>query len=119
MSSSNEVKFDPPNGAWVRLNIIDGDNFQAGFGLGTEAGWRNVGIVMVGIFTLPGTGDLFSRQLGESIATILRKRVIGGVVFTGSRYEPLGRREADGRASDTAPWFAANVTTPFRVDHRA
>lgn len=105
------VPFDPPiNGAWVSLNILNGEAQQASTGDPGNNFYRHAGVVALQIFApLDGTpsADRRARKLADEAMAIFRAREVGGLRFnapwiSGNRID--------------APWFQLNVNVPFSRD---
>lgn len=64
----------PTGGEWVSLSIIPGDGRQASLGSGKLE--RQLGIVVVQIFTPKNTGSRRSYDLADAAATILRYQTL-------------------------------------------
>jgi hypothetical protein len=101
-----DVDFNPiKDAAWVRLNILTGDQRQVSMGIRRR--FRRTGLVLVQIFTPAGSGDGLAKELGDSVANIFQGRTVSGIIFRGTRVDRVG---VDGA------WAVWRCTTPYQAD---
>lgn len=103
------VSFTPPEpkSAWVRFNVIDGEQKQTSIG-NTTNNHRNVGLVVIQIFTPDNEGDSLALTTADTIAAIFRNWCGTTVHCRASSVKVIG--------PDGLGWFQVNVTTPFQRD---
>jgi len=100
--------------SWVRLSILESDTFQHEIG-STNVQQREVGLVMVQVFTQVDKGDGPALTLADSVATIFRRQNVlytnGRAIFRIPRVRVIG---IDG--SGATAWFQVNVSVPYIRD---
>ncbi len=105
--------FSTGDAAWVRISIRYAGSEP--FALGSINA-RTTGIIMLQIFTRPGTGAAESDRIADSISDIFREQRIDGVNYgtpslgqvTGTKHSGAGEKR-DG-------WFQSMVNVDFWVD---
>lgn len=98
------VPFDPPSGAWVRLTVVNGGG--ATFGLtGAQPIVRDTGVISVQVFVPENTGTQAAKALVDSIVPIYEHTQFDGIVAYTASVAPVGI--SDG-------WHQTNITIPFR-----
>lgn len=90
--------------AWVRLTIREGRAFQRAL-LGQR---RALGVVLVDIFVVEGTGDGTARTYADSICNIFRRIQVDGIRFI----EPMARESV----TQEPGWYRWTVEVPFEAD---
>jgi len=104
--SFGDVDYNPPDDvAWVRLNILTGEQTQVG--MGSLRRFRRVGVVSVQIFVPAGEGDGLAKELADSVANIFMGRTVNGVIFRGTGLDRVG---VDGA------WAVWTANTPYQAD---
>lgn len=74
------VNFNPSTAdSWVRLNVLPASASQ--ISMGSTPYFRYNGVVVVQVFTRPGTGGKGSMRLVDYVTTIFRAKNIGGIQF--------------------------------------
>lgn len=94
--------------AYLRFTMLDGDGRQVSFGASRR--WRNVGVLVVSIFTPLGAGDGRARELADEAATILRGITVSGVTLQAPGLRRIGK---------SGPWLQHNLNTPYFFDQIA
>lgn len=102
--------FTPPDSAWVRLAIVNGETLRLSLGPNGEHRWA--GIVYVQVFVPQGSGDGEARSLADEAAKIFRDRALatddgGSITFRSPSIQQIG---PDGR------WWQLNVICPYQRD---
>jgi hypothetical protein len=101
-----DVDYNPTKDtAWVRLNILTGEQTQVG--MGSLRRFRRVGVVSVQIFVPAGKGDGQAKILADSVANIFMGRTVNGVIFRGTGLDRVG---VDGA------WAVWTANTPYQAD---
>lgn len=100
--------FEPPDGAWIRLNYLWGqgatESMQGG-GAGTN---RIIGVLQVDIFTPQGEGKGEAGRLADIVRPLVN-RVTAGAVRFGT---PSGLK----RGNDDERWQHDLLDIPFDVE---
>ena len=94
---------------WARIAIQAGEQNQASIGGTRTRRWRQVGLILVQVFTPTDVGANTAIAIADDVGTALRGVTISGVVFKASSVIPIGRE-------DDEPFYQVNITTPFRYD---
>lgn len=98
-------KYTPTQGvAWVRLTVRDGNAIQHAL-LGQR---RALGVVLVEIYTVDGTGDGTARTYADSICNIFRRIEVDGILFR----EPMAYESA----SQEPGWYRWLCEIEFQAD---
>ena len=95
--------------SWATVDYIPQDDPQ--ISLGTQACWRESGVILVVVFALPGQGDTVSTALADQVANTFRSwkaSLIDMSIYQASPPESGGA--SDGR------WFAASVSLSYQYD---
>ena len=106
--------FDPPiNGdSWVRLSIIESDTRQTEIGH-PDAQVRELGLIIVQVFTKTDKGDGLGLILADQVATVFRRKKVtytnGRAIFRSPQVRVIG-------PSADQDWFQVNVSTPYVRD---
>ena len=95
----------PTNEAWVRLNILPGEQRQVA--MGVRRRFRRTGVVDVQIFVPAGSGDGTARALADTVADIYQGRTVNGVIFRGTGLTRVGMSGA---------WTQWSASTPYQAD---
>lgn len=104
--------FSPPTdgSSWVRFTISEGESFQHEMGK-VEVQFRDVGLVMIQVFTELNKGDGPALTLADQVATIFRRKKVtytdGRAIFRAPNIRRVGPDEA---------WYQVNVTVPYVRD---
>lgn len=98
----------PPNAAWVRLQIVPGDGRQISFGTDGNNLHRSAGVIIVQIFVQLDKGELFARQIANSVLAIFGAKQIGsGIICLTPKLTNVGAGDA---------YFQMNVSVPYQRD---
>jgi hypothetical protein len=107
------ASFTPPvNGAWVAINIIDADAFNASFGDPGNNLSRHLGTIAVMIFTPLNTGNQLAYQLADQAAAVFRNWT-DVTTRVKVRVAPFVRPATD---QSERKWFQMNMVVPFERD---
>jgi len=102
--------FDPAtHQGWARIGVQGGEQLQASIGGTSNRRWRQVGNILVQVFTPTDEGANTALAIADDVGTALRGITISGVVFKASSVVPVGREGDD-------PYYQVNINTPFRYD---
>ena len=104
-------KFIIPEITWVRFTIVDSASNWASMGDPDNNVQRNLGQVIVNIFTLKGEGEGESTELADKVKDVFRSwnDSESGVRFVVPPYA----RQVKGADKK---WYQVNVVAPFRFD---
>ena len=94
---------------WARIGVQGGEQLQASIGGTSNRRWRQVGNILVQVFTPTDEGANTALAIADDVGTALRGITISGVVFKASSVVPVGREGDD-------PYYQVNINTPFRYD---
>lgn len=105
-----DTKFDPPkNSAWARLTILTGAETQVS--MGKLRRFRRLGIVDVGLFLPLGSGDGQAKLLADSVASVLRGRTVGNMVFRAVSLQRVGIDGAHVHYAASTPYQSDELIT--------
>jgi len=104
------VKFNTPDTEWVRLNVAQASSRWASFGDPDNNTERNLGQVMVQIFTPSGEGEGRGLELADQVRSIFRswRDPASGVRFLVPPYARV--------IGVDKKWYQINVVAPFQFD---
>lgn len=102
----SDVNYKPVEGnAWVRVNVLPGEQTQVS--MGDQRRFRRIGVVAVQIFVPAGSGDGLAREIADSVATIVQGRTLSGVILRGTGLTRVGVE---------GPWSIWTADTPYQAD---
>ena len=95
---------------WVRVTVIEGDSGQIGIGGVGAALHRNLGIVVIEVYTREDKGGRQARAHADGLAALFRGVQDNDITFRTPRVLPVGVDEG---------WYQVNVQVPFQWDLQA
>ena len=104
-------KYDPTGVPYLRLEMLDGDSFQAGIGAVGNRRFRNTGLVLVSILVPQGAGDDIPRQWADLVAEVWRGQKVGDLQFLVPTVDRIG--------PTSGAWWQINVWAPYYWDNNA
>jgi hypothetical protein len=103
------IEFKKPEGKpWLRMNKLNADSFQAGFGAAVRR-WRNSGDVVVQVFIPIDSGEKYADNYADKIAEIFRGKKVGDLQMKAPSKVVVG-------AQPGGAWWQLNVEIPFYRD---
>lgn len=100
------VSFNPPNDAWIRLIVQTGQGQTMGlYGDGTSVGVRDTGLISIQVFIPEGQGTKSSLDLVDTLIAIYEHTRFDGILAYTATVSHIGI--SDG-------WHQTNITIPFR-----
>lgn len=93
---------------WVRVSVRPGNAFLVTLGKSGNRVWRHPGVIIVGIFTVAGTGYLLPQQIGKDAATAFR-----GITDSGVRFGAPSQPQHVGLSG---AWYQMNVRCDYEFD---
>ncbi len=99
-----------PGTAFVFLEILNADAFQASIGAPTSRLYRHTGVIQAHVFTPVNKGTKDALQHADAIAAIFRGQTFSGVLCFAPR---IGGGEL---ADDDGNWWRVTVSIPFQFD---
>lgn len=105
------VPFTPVAGtAFVALEIVGGDTFQAAVGSPSQALFREVGIIMLHIFTPVNEGSGLGQEFADDLAEIFRGKEFSNVLCFAPQID------SPTVADETGNFFRITLSIPFQFD---
>ena len=101
----NDDPSKPPNGDWVRFNIIHADGGQASMGAPGSNRFDRDGQVIIQIFTKEGDFAIKARGHASLALDIYSGTEDSGIRYTGARVNEIG--------ADQRGWHQVNVIADF------
>jgi hypothetical protein len=100
--------YEPAGKPYLRLEMLDGDSWQASLGGPGTRRFRNPGLVLISILVPAGYGDDIPRQWADKVVTIWRAQKVGDLQFRTPFVDRIG--PAGGA------WWQLNVWCPYYWD---
>lgn len=99
----------PPAGEWIAPSVIPGDGVQAS--LGDSKLERQLGVLMVQVFTPKNSGDRRAKALADLVAALFRYKTIAD-----SGVNVIFRAPAVGDVGERIDSYQVNVNVPFQAE---